>query len=136
LGPLVSVLACNPAAVTGGLRAPEDLGIGDLRLIVKSGQGATPFEPTVRGIVQALGKPLRAGAVAIVRNVGPSTQVLVRAEAGGYLVETHFEPPPGDAAAVFRVEARTDGQPVVRGAERGAPVLPVEVRRTRLAPAG
>lgn len=136
LGPLVSVLACNPAAVTGGLRAPEDLGIGDLRLVVKSGRDATPFEPTVRGIVQALGKPLKAGAVAIVRNVGPSTQVLVRAEAGGYLVETHFEPPPGDAAAVFRVEARTDGQPVVRGAERGAPVPPVEVRRTRLAPAG
>lgn len=86
LGPLVVAVACDPPALETGLRANNEVEPGGLALIVdgKERPATTP------GVVQALGAPLHPGDTFTAIADGPTTQVLVRAEQAGVVVESRF----------------------------------------------
>lgn len=136
LGPLVAALACNPGAVARGLAAPEELPSGGLKMTVRTGDGrATPIRATTRGIVQALGPPLRPGDQLAIADAGASTEILLRVGLGRRLLEARFDPftraVSGKTLEVSIGERK--GIPVVvakRG--DGSRVPAVEKRRIRL----
>jgi hypothetical protein len=137
LGPLVSVLACNPGAIARGLQAPEELPSGGLTLTVTSPSGEKrKLSASTRGVVQALGTPLTPGSKVVVGDAGEKTEILVRAIQGNRLLEARFSPfEAGLSGRSFEI--------VVSGTESGAPALhatrgdgtvvdPEEQRRVRL----
>ena len=88
LGPLVVAVACDPPALETGLRANNELEPGKLVLIVNGGEERS--QATTPGVVQVLGSPLHPGDTLTVIADGPATQVLVRAEQAGVVVESRF----------------------------------------------
>jgi hypothetical protein len=139
LGPLVSVLACNPTAIARGLRAPEELPSGGLTLTVTAPNGEhRNLSASTRGVVQALGSPLAPGSKVVVDDAGSLTEILVRALQGNRLLEARFAPFEGAASGrtlEIAVAATAGGVPVLHATRGdGTPVLPEEQRRVRLRP--
>jgi hypothetical protein len=137
LGPLVSVLACNPNAIARGLRTPEELPSGGLALAVTAPNGEPrKLSASTRGVVQALGKPLVPESKVVVRDAGLSTEILVRASAGNHLIETRFEPfEKGAAGRTLEIEVgeTKSGNPVLHARRGdGTPVSPEEQRQVTL----
>ncbi|HEY1451506.1 MAG TPA: Vps62-related protein [Solirubrobacteraceae bacterium] len=87
LGPLVAVVACDPAVLEKGLRATDAIAAGGLALTVN---GQPSSHASTPGVVQALGSPLTLGADATVTADGPNTQILIRAGQRGVTVEDRF----------------------------------------------
>ena len=139
LGPVVAALACNPAAVSRSLSEPEELPSGGLKLtVIPADDQPRRISPTTRGIVQALGPPLRVGDRLQVSDAGASTEILIRAQEGNRLLEARFSPFTSGAAGQrleVTVEATKGGVPVLRAVDsEGARVAPVERRRIALKP--
>lgn len=138
LGPLVAVLACNPAAIARGLRTPEELPSGGLTLTVTSEGKERRLSATTRGVVQALGDPLTPGSKVVVGDAGSSTEILIRAAKGNRLLEARFDPFEEGAAGrtlEISVDETADGDLVFHAARGdGATVLPEEPRRVTLKP--
>jgi Vacuolar protein sorting-associated protein 62 len=137
LGPLVAVLACNPAGVTNALRATEELPAGALAVAVTSPDGSTrETSATTTGVVQALGAPLLPGSVASVTGSGPDTQILVRAQSGRELLEASFEPIAGPRKVPVDIEIHVElqGDELIAfgTGELGAAFTPVDTRRVLL----
>lgn len=88
LGPLVVAVACDPPALETGLRANDEVETGKLVLIVNEGEERS--QATTPGVVQVLGSPLHPGDTLTAIADGPATQVLVRAEQAGVVVESRF----------------------------------------------
>jgi hypothetical protein len=87
LGPLVVAVACDPPLLAAGLQANDATEPGKLVLVVN---GTERSQETTPGVVQALGSPLHPGDTATVIADSPATQVLVRAEQDGVVVESRF----------------------------------------------
>jgi hypothetical protein len=88
LGPLVVAVACDPPALETGLRANNEVETGKLVLVINEGEERS--KATTPGVVQVLGSPLHPGDTLTAIADGPATQVLVRAEQGGVVVESRF----------------------------------------------
>jgi Vacuolar protein sorting-associated protein 62 len=137
LGPLVAALACNPSAIARGLRTPEELPGGGLTLAVTAPDGARRrLSATTRGVVQALGPPLRPGSHVVVGDVGASTEILLRARQGIRLLEARFDPfEAGESGETFEITvvASQRGAPVLRAVRGdGTRISPIERRRVTL----
>jgi hypothetical protein len=122
LGPLVVAVACDPFLLSRGLRATDAIDAGKLALILR---GAELSKATTPGVVQALGDPLRPGDSLTVAADGPATQVLVRAEQAGVVVEARFSGLAAQAGQriAITVAAGADGPVVLADGRR-----PVERR--------
>ena len=134
LGPLVSVLACNPSAIALGLSSPEEVPSGGLTLRVTAPDDKKRrLSATTRGVVQALGRPLSPGSHVVVGDAGKGTELLVRAAAGTRLLEARFDPfAAGEAGRTFEVEVKesSSGIPLLRATRGdGTRVAPKERRR-------
>jgi len=139
LGPVVSVLACNPSALARGLRTPEELPSGGLTLTVTTPKGKrSRLSATTRGIVQALGAPLRPGSHVVVSDAGSSTEILLRAAQGNRLLEARFGSfAAGESGKTFEITVKPSrqGVPLLRAIRNdGARIPPVERRRVTLKP--
>jgi len=137
LGPLVAVLACNPSAIARGLRSPEELPSGGLTMHVTAPGGEkNRLSATTRGVVQALGAPLRPGSQVVVGDAGASTELLIRARSGNRVLEARFDSfASGEAGKTFSIEVKESkrGVPVLRALRSdGARVAPAERRRVTL----
>jgi hypothetical protein len=136
LGPLVAVLACNPAAVANGLRSPEELPAGGLALTVTAPDGSTrEVSATTTGVVQGLGPPLPPGSQVALSGAGPNTEIIVRARQERQLLEARFEPGAADsspATAEIRVGVRAGRLVVLATTAEGVRIAPVEMRRVLL----
>lgn len=136
LGPLVTVLACDPRALAKGLISSEQLPTGELKLSVTSADGKTRrLSAATRGVVQALGSPLRPGSRVIAGGVGGGTELMIRARKGNRALEARYDPyPPGAAGGDFEIAVKARrGVPVLLGTRAGGiEVEPEEERRLRL----
>jgi hypothetical protein len=117
LGPLVVAAACDPLLLSKGLRATDTVEPSELALIVR---GTRRSQATTPGVVQALGDPLRPGERLTVLADGPATQVLVRAEQAGVVVEARFAGVASSAGqrVVITVEPGADGPLVLADGHR------------------
>jgi hypothetical protein len=122
LGPLVVAVVCDPPALAAGLRSNDEVETGRLVLVV---DGTERSPATTPGVVQALGSPLHPGDTLTVIADSPTTQVLVRAEQAGIVVESRFAGvvTQADERFIVKVTSGSDG-PVVLANGRG----PVERR--------
>jgi hypothetical protein len=136
LGPLVTVLVCDPRALAKGLIASEQLPSGGLKLTVASADGKTRrLSAATRGVVQALGSPLRPKSSVTASGVGGGTELMVRARKGNHAIEARYDPyPPGAAGGDFSVTVGAKhGVPVLLGTRAdGVEVEAEEERRLRL----
>jgi hypothetical protein len=139
LGPLVAVLACDPKALAQGLIASEQLPKGGLKLTVTPANGKTRrLSAATRGVVQALGSPLRPGSRVKASGVGGGTELMIRARKGNHALEARYDPyPPGATGGDFEIMVKAQhGVPVLRGTRAsGVEVEPEEERRLHLPPA-
>ncbi len=87
LGPLVVAVACDPQSLATSASANDAVDPGRLAIIVN---GSEKSQATTPGVVQVLGKPLHPPEEATVIADGPATQILVRAEQEGVIVEDRF----------------------------------------------
>lgn len=138
LGPLVSVLVCNPKSIAHNLRTPEELPSGGLTLSVTAPNGEKRrLSATTRGVVQALGAPLAPGSHVVVGDAGADTEILVRAAEDTRLLEARFSPfAKGVAGKTFNIEvkASTNGTPLLRATRSdGKRIAPIERRRVTVA---
>lgn len=136
LGPLVAVLSCDPKALAKGLIASEQLPKGELKLTVTSADGTTRrLSAATRGVVQALGSPLRPGSQVKASGVGGGTELMIRARKGNHALEARYDPyPPGADGGDFEITVKAKhGVPVLSGTRvGGVEVEPEEERRLRL----
>jgi hypothetical protein len=136
LGPLVAVLACDPRALAQGLISSEQLPTGGLKLTVAPADGKTRrLSAATRGVVQALGSPLRPGSTVTASGVGGGTELMVRARKGNHALEARYDPyPPGAAGGDFEITVKArHGVPVLLGTRAsGVAVEPEEERRLLL----
>lgn len=88
LGPLVVAVACDPPALAAGFGATDEVEPGKLVLIIHGTEERS--RATTPGVAQALGPPLHPGDTLTVIADSPTTQVLVRAEQAGVVVESRF----------------------------------------------
>jgi len=128
LGPRVVAVACDPPTLAEAAQATNATAPGKLALVF----GEKPrLVATTPGVVQELGRPLHPGAGFTAIADGSTTQVLVRAEENGIVVEDRFSKlaqQAGDRIAVA-VSHGTDGPTVTAN---GKP--PVEERILAEAP--
>jgi len=134
LGPWVSVLACNPKAISHVLSAQEELPTGELTMKVSAPDGTLrKLSATTPGVVQALGTPLGPGAEVVVSDAGADTEILVRAAKGRKLLEARFNQfstGTGGKALEIEVAGSRRGVPVLRAVlPDGTRMAPVERRR-------
>jgi hypothetical protein len=122
LGPLVVAVACDPLLLSKGLRATDTVEASEMALVLR---GRRRSQATTPGVVQALGDPLRPGERLSVLADGSGTQVLVRAEQAGVVVEARFAGLASSAGqrVVITVAPGTDGPLVLADGQR-----PVERR--------
>jgi hypothetical protein len=112
LGPLLQAVVCDPATLSKGLRSSNAIAAGQLGLIVGAKQIAHATTP---GVVQALGRPFAPGSTFTAIADGPASQLLVRAQDHGIVVEDRFanlDARPGQRIQVT-ITAGTD-RPLVR----------------------
>jgi hypothetical protein len=87
LGPLVAVVACNPSLLASAFSSANARDAGSLKLTVG---GRRPIGESSPGIAQSLGDPLEPGADITVSGGNAATQVLVRAQRRGHIIEARF----------------------------------------------
>lgn len=130
LGPLVAVAACDPDALSKGLRNPKAKHVGSIVLTVR---GEHRTGETTPGVVQGPGEPLGPGDGVTVSGGGPGLQILVRARQGDSVVEVRFANL-GLSAAESAVVSVTKGDtaPVVQlPGHRPIEKRELEVRQTQ-----
>jgi hypothetical protein len=131
LGPLVTAVACEPKRLQANLAKDGQTKTGSLRMTVE-GRSESATTP---GIVQLLGQPLKPGERLTISGAGGGGQVLVRAQADGFVIEARYGVPADAERITVDVQcpqpcrerpttsARTDG---------GAPMPPLEERILRI----
>jgi hypothetical protein len=138
LVPLVAALACNPQALTAGLRAVQERPSGGPVLVINPSDGsASKVSSTTPGIVQGLADPLKPGSRVTIAGRAPADeQLLVRARQGRYVVEARFDHLGLEKGGTREVEITGDTRlPIVRIAREGrTPQEPTEQRIIRLPP--
>jgi hypothetical protein len=87
LGPLVAVVACNPALLAKAFASSSEPDAGNLTLSVAGRDTGSESSP---GVVQSLGEPLSPGNTVTVTGGTAATQVLVRAQRDGRIIEARF----------------------------------------------
>ncbi len=128
LGPQVVAVACDPLALARAAQASEATEPGRLALVFGEQERSLATTP---GVVQELGRPLQPGDSFAAIADGAATQVLVRAEEAGVVVEDRFSglaQRPGDRI-VLSVTHGTNGPTVLANGQR-----PVEERILQEAP--
>jgi hypothetical protein len=132
LGPLVTAVACQPKRLEANLAKDAQTKTGALRLTVdgRSESATTP------GIVQVLGDPLMPGERLTVSGAEDGTQLLVRAQADGFVVEARYGVPEGADAITVDVQCPEpcDERPTTSASVAGGrPMAPLEERILRIA---
>lgn len=128
LGPQVVAVACDPPSLATGLGANETVEPGKLALVFGGQERSVATTP---GVVQELGRPLHPGDGFTAIADSPATQVLVRAEENGVVVEDRFSglaEKAGDRIVV-EVTKGSDGPTVLANGSK-----PVERRVLEAAP--
>jgi hypothetical protein len=87
LGPLVAAVACDEGVLTTGLNRTNKTAPGRIEILLPNAAALTAHTP---GVVQHLGNPLTPPFAFDVVADGPATQILVRAEQAGVVVEDQF----------------------------------------------
>jgi hypothetical protein len=87
LGPQVSVVACNPALLAKASSSANAPRAGTLKVAIA---GHDPIGESSPGIVQALGDPLAPPSSVTISGGDAASQVLVRAQREGHIVEARF----------------------------------------------
>ncbi len=128
LGPQVVAVACDPPTVAEAYQATNATEPGTLALVFHERERSLATTP---GVVQELGRPLQPGEGFTAIADSPATQVLVRAEESGVVVEDRFSGLAEQAGAriVVTVTHGSDGPTVLANGQ-----APVEERILTEAP--
>ena len=117
LGPLVATVACDEGLLKTGLNRTNKTAPGRIEVLLPNGAMLTAHTP---GVVQDLGNPLAPPYAFDVVADGPATQILVRAEQAGVIVEDQFLESSATAGERIHVQVVSGGdRPSVTAAGRG-----------------
>lgn len=131
LGPLVAVVACNPTLLASAFKSSNERDAGSLKVTIRGRRAIGESSP---GIVQALGDPLAAGSAVTVSGGNAATQLLVRAQRRGHIIEARFSNlglGAGRSARITIHVGRSDERVILLEQPGGAPREADELRIVR-----